>query len=511
MRILISLILERVWCFCEFKRGGNIMKKTVLFSLVLVLSVVMVVTGLGWALEKQKAPAQLVSQKQAEVKSVIPNTVSVEVGSEKTLTVSGNNLDQITKAEALLNSAPAKDVEVKLGVPSPASRQVTLKALASAKPGIYQLKFTAGTQSIVVPVNVLKLEVKAKITETAPIVQKPPTASSITQTKQDSVPKSMETPQTGPAKSAVQSSVPQVDTKTPDISQTAAQAEQTAGKIQEMQSRTKTDQQKPDLPSVSIDPSLTSGPGGNTDGKKPSLDDALSQKGNNPLTTGSKNPNISKTSSTLEGIRDQSKPQSTTSTQGQLLGREKTNFDRSWQGANSQLGITVKEVVGEIAKRLGSGGKDGSGGTGSGGGVRGYCEETSTICNATGKTWDKLTSQEKKFICDGVRKETDKVKGSSAEGSVSANDCESSLKEPNWEKIMGARLDPLIHTTEDQGRKGDAQTNLPIQPKVNKIDLKQTLVDPGKPEVGTHPSLPGVTPDSGKPTPNPDGAGSNPN
>jgi hypothetical protein len=105
----------------------------------------------------QKTPAL---PSQTEVVSASPNQVLLEPGKEVITTLNGKNVDKITKLEVLLNNFPATEVEARLGPASLNSRQVTFKALSSAKPGSYQIKASAGAQTIMVSSNVFRLEVK---------------------------------------------------------------------------------------------------------------------------------------------------------------------------------------------------------------------------------------------------------------------------------------------------------------------------------------------------------------
>jgi len=97
-------------------------------------------------------------------------------------------------------------------------------------------------------------------------------------------------------------------------------------------------------------------------------------------------------------------------------------------------------------------------------------------------------TEEKNAICGAARAETNKVKGGDKEKGGRTSDCEGSLLEPEWTKVMGVKLDPLILTTEDQGRKGEAKPGTLVAPPMNpKMDFKRTLPDPGPPETGTKP------------------------
>jgi hypothetical protein len=119
------------------------------------------------------APQQMQQEEKTSVTSAMPNNVVIQAGGKDSkITLTGSNLDKVTRSEALLNNLPASDVESRLGPTFGATRQVRFKAQSSATPGFYQLRLTAGSESIILPINVVRLEVKANSVEN-PAAAKP--------------------------------------------------------------------------------------------------------------------------------------------------------------------------------------------------------------------------------------------------------------------------------------------------------------------------------------------------
>jgi hypothetical protein len=309
------------------------------------------------------------------------------------------------------------------------------------------------------------------------------------------------------------STVVKLEANPTQIGEAAAQAEREKGKTQNLKPGTDAKQTRPNLSSgptiAGTTSAMASDPARRADKKKPEVED-FTQKVGNPLATGSQNPQISSSSKLIEGVRDQSKPQPD-ATESRLPGK-KMDFERSYHGADPSLSNSieagveirktekkstvqkakefVRQVLGKAWAAVGPE-KDEPQGISGVIGIRGLCPPESDICGVTGKTWNQLTAEAHKAICEAARKEADKVKGGKNTGGGGISDCEGSLREPDWNKVLGVKLDPLILTTEDQGRKGASKPEVLVTaPKAPKVDLRGTLPDPGGPEAGTAPRPP---------------------
>ena len=103
---------------------------------------------------------------EPQIKSFSSRTLRLEPGQSVTLTIKGNNLDQITSAQVLLNNRPVREVRCTLGPPSSVSRVITLNVSSRAKPGrAYSLQLKAKTKIIPYPSPSLKLEISPDTNE----------------------------------------------------------------------------------------------------------------------------------------------------------------------------------------------------------------------------------------------------------------------------------------------------------------------------------------------------------
>ncbi len=94
--------------------------------------------------------------------STDPMSVQLELGKAAvTVTVKGSNLDKATQVEVVQAGQKVNGIESTMGAPSSSARQVTLKAAAGTAPGNYQVRITAGSQKIEIPLSLFRVEVKA--------------------------------------------------------------------------------------------------------------------------------------------------------------------------------------------------------------------------------------------------------------------------------------------------------------------------------------------------------------
>jgi hypothetical protein len=137
------------------------MKKTVLFSLVLVLSVVMVVTGLVWAIEMKKAPAPPLTPPALQkpltpistsprYTSTVPSPLRLTPGknqltpAKNQFTITGNNLDYV-KSLALVNSRrPVFLLPASIVSKTKTAMTVTVNVPKYLAPGPYQIQAVSG-------------------------------------------------------------------------------------------------------------------------------------------------------------------------------------------------------------------------------------------------------------------------------------------------------------------------------------------------------------------------------
>jgi len=78
------------------------------------------------------------------------------------LTLEGGNLNQVVKAEAVLNGFPVPGIQVKLiGAAQPNKLQMKVRALVGTKPGGYGLRLFTGNNPLSLPTSTLAIVVKA--------------------------------------------------------------------------------------------------------------------------------------------------------------------------------------------------------------------------------------------------------------------------------------------------------------------------------------------------------------
>jgi hypothetical protein len=149
--------------------GGNMMRKDVVFFLVLFfVCVFFVPPANSFAQMTMKKPLSLTQQNQATIASILPNTVTLQQGGPAAIvTVDGKFLETIQSVLAIKGGLGFSEISVKLVQPWPASRKIELQAIANAPVGPgYQLRFIgkAGLTEfrIDVPLTVFSLEVVGK-------------------------------------------------------------------------------------------------------------------------------------------------------------------------------------------------------------------------------------------------------------------------------------------------------------------------------------------------------------
>ncbi len=101
---------------------------------------------------------------RAVVSRAVPSRPTLTAtGGSVTVTLSGNNLNLLTSAQALLDGTPVTTVTASLGLPAATSRQLTLTVQDGSPVGNYKVRLVAGTQTINLPAKILSVAVNAPL------------------------------------------------------------------------------------------------------------------------------------------------------------------------------------------------------------------------------------------------------------------------------------------------------------------------------------------------------------